>query len=309
MTTQRRTREQRPRPNWPVPVALSALSAIPLIVGALRLLQLAGGPELIAAEERFAGFPLPVALHIFGAATYVLLGTLQFVPRFRRRHRTWHRRAGRILIVAGLLVAVSALWMTLLYAAKPATGDLLYVLRLVFGCALVACLILGFTAIRRRDIPAHRAWMIRAYAIALAAGTQAFTQAIGGALLGVGEPYGDVAQGAGWVINLAVAEWIIRRPARPGRRSRHLPLHGLRHRFVAILVAAGRSVREVSESAGHNRVASTLTRHGGLFGGGSENAVNRLDHLLSGGQPPGLADERVPDVFPGGSSSATHIQR
>jgi len=93
--------------------------------------------------------------------------------------------------------------------------------RLVFGCALAGCLILGFTAIRRRDIPAHRAWMIRAYAVALAAGTQAFTQGIGGALLGAGEPYGDLAQGAGWVINLAVAEWVIRRPARPGRRSRH----------------------------------------------------------------------------------------
>ena len=183
MTTQNRTREQTPRPGWPVPAALMALSAIPLIAGTLRLLQLAGGPELIPAEERFAEFPLAVALHILGAATYVLLGALQFVPQFRRRHRTWHRRAGRILIVAGLLVAASALWMTLLYAAKPGTGDLLYVLRLVFGCALVACLVLGFAAIRRRKIPAHRAWMIRAYAIALAAGTQAFTQGVGGALL------------------------------------------------------------------------------------------------------------------------------
>ena len=122
MTTQNRTREQTPRLGWPVPAALVALTAIPLIVGTLRLLQLAGGAELIPAEERFAGFPLPVALHILGAATYVLLGALQFVPQFRRRHRTWHRRAGRILIVAGLLVAASALWMTLLYAAKPGTG-------------------------------------------------------------------------------------------------------------------------------------------------------------------------------------------
>ena len=187
MTTQNRTREQTPRPGWPVPVALAALSAIPLITGALRLLQLAGGPELIPAEERFAGFPLPVALHILGAAAYVLLGALQFVPQFRRQHRTWHRRTGRILIVAGLLVAASAVWMTLLYAAKPGTGDLLYVLRLVFGCALVACLVLGFAAVRRRKIPAHSAWMIRAYAIALAAGTQAFTQGLSGALFGIGE--------------------------------------------------------------------------------------------------------------------------
>ena len=176
--------------------------------------------ELIPAEERFAGFPLPVALHVLGAATYVLLGALQFVPQFRRRHRTWHRRAGRILIVAGLLVAASALWMTLLYAAKPGTGDLLYLLRLVFGCALVACLVLGFAAIRRRNIPADRAWMIRAYAIALATGTQAFTEGIGGALLGTGELQGDLAQGAGWAIILAVAEWVLRRPTRILRRRR-----------------------------------------------------------------------------------------
>jgi uncharacterized membrane protein len=218
MTTPDRPRVQSPRPSWPVPLALVALSAIPLIIGSLRLVQLAGGPDLIAAEERFAPFPLPVALHILGAAAYVLVGSLQFVPRFRRRHRTWHRRAGRALVVAGLLVAGSALWMTLLYAPKPGTGDLLYVVRLVFSGAMIACLVLGFTAIRRRRIPAHRAWMIRAYAIGLAAGTQAFTEGVGQALLGPGELQGDLAKAAAWVINLAVAEWVIRRPARTKRR-------------------------------------------------------------------------------------------
>ena len=222
MTTQSRTREQAPRLGWAVPAGLVALSCIPLIAGTLRLLQLAGGPALIPAEARFAEFPLAVALHILGAATYVLLGVLQFVPQFRRRHRTWHRRTGRVLIVARLLVAASALWMTLLYAAKPGTGDLLYALRLVFGCALIACLVLGFAAIRRSNTPAHRAWMIRAYAIALAAGTQAFTQGVGGALFGTGELQGDLAQGAGWVINLAVAEWVIRRPTRIRRRRRQV---------------------------------------------------------------------------------------
>ena len=52
---------------------------------------------------------------------------------------------------------------------------------------MAACLVLGFTAIRRRDIAAHRAWMIRAYAIGLAAGTQVFTEGIGGAIFGTGE--------------------------------------------------------------------------------------------------------------------------
>ncbi len=221
MTTPDRTRQQDPRPGWPVPVALAALSAIPLVMGSLRLVQLAGGPELIAADERFATFPLPVVLHIIGSAVYVLLGALQFVPRFRRRHRTWHRRAGRVLVVAGLLVAASALWMTLLYQPKPDTGDLLYVLRLAFGSSMIACLILGFTAMRRRNIAAHRAWMIRAYAIGLGAGTQAFTEGAGQALLSAGELQGDLAKASGFALNLAVAEWVIARQSTLNRRPRH----------------------------------------------------------------------------------------
>ena len=60
-----------------------------------------------------------------------------------------------------------------------------------------------------------------------------------------------------------------------------LTFHGLRHSFVAILVAAGCNVREVSEWAGHYSVAFTLTRYGGLFEDGSAEAVERLDALLS----------------------------
>lgn len=204
---------------WPVPAALIALSFIPLVAGALRLVQLAGGPEVMPADARFAGFPAPVVVHIVGAAVYAVVGAFQFVPRIRRRHRTWHRRAGRVLAVAGLLVAGSALWMTLFYEAQPGTGGLLYVLRLVFGSAMAACLVLGFTAIRRRDVASHRAWMIRAYALALGAGTQVVTEGIGEALGGMGELQGDLAKAAGWVINVAVAEWAIhRRPARRLRR-------------------------------------------------------------------------------------------
>ena len=69
--------------------------------------------------------------------------------------------------------------------------------------------LLGFTAIRRRDIARHRAWMTRAYALALGAGTQVFTQGIGEAILGTHEGTRDLLLGAAWVINLAVAEHVI----------------------------------------------------------------------------------------------------
>jgi uncharacterized membrane protein len=202
------------RRSWPVPVALLALSLVPVAAGAVRLVQLAGGPELIPADQRFTDFPIPLVVHIVGATTYAVVGAFQFVPRFRRRHLDWHRRVGRVLAVAGLLVAASAVWMTLFYARQPGTGDLLYALRLLFGSAMTACLVLGVTTVRRGDVASHRAWMIRAYAIGLAAGTQAFTIGIGAALIGTGGVRGDLGSAAGWVVNLAVAEWLIRRPGR-----------------------------------------------------------------------------------------------
>ena len=72
-------------------------------------------------------------------------------------------------------------------------------------------LLLGSIAIRRRDIARHRAWMTRAYALALGAGTQVFTLGIGETLLVPSDRSTALLQGAGWAINLAVAEWFIRR--------------------------------------------------------------------------------------------------
>jgi len=202
--------------SWRVPAALLVLSAIPVVAGSLRLLEIAGGAQLLPANPRIDAVPAPVVVHIVAAAVFAILGVFQFSARLRRRRPSWHRRSGRVLVGAGLAVAGSGLWMTLFYTGAPG-GQLLWAVRLLVGSAMAAFIVLGFTAIRRRDLAAHRAWMIRAYAIALAAGTQAFTEGIGDAVVGAGELRGDLAKGAGWVINLAVAEYAIRRPARRRR--------------------------------------------------------------------------------------------
>jgi uncharacterized membrane protein len=139
----------------------------------------------------------------------------------RRRRPGYHRAAGRTLVVAGALLAGSALWMTLMYPLmypQEGTGDVLYLFRPAFSTAMVASIVLGFAAIRRREIARHRAWMIRAYAIALAAGTQAFTVGVGGALFGDGVLAHDLSIASAWLINLAVAEWAVRRRPAPRRR-------------------------------------------------------------------------------------------
>ncbi len=217
--SQRRPGVRRPRAGWWVPPSLLALAVIPVLGGAGRMVELLGGPEALPTDPRFAASPVPLVVHIVAAVVYALLGAFQFSARLRRR--TWHRRAGRLLVPLGLAVALSGLWMTLFYAQKEGTGDLLYVFRLLASSGMGASIILGLVAIRRRDIPRHRAWMTRAYALALGAGTQAFTVGFGEALFGEGVVRTDLMMGAAWVINLAVAEWFIRRPAvRRAKRAR-----------------------------------------------------------------------------------------
>lgn len=198
--------------RW-VPAALVALGLIPVLAGTARLVELSGGPELLPTDPRVAASPVPVVVHIVGAIGYAILGAFQFSAGIRRRRPGWHRNAGRLLVALGLALALSGLWLTLFYPRQEDTGDLLYLFRLLAVSGMGASIIRGFTSIRRGDIAAHRAWMTRAYALALGAGTQVFTQGIGEAAFGAGEIRTDLMLGAGWGINLAVAEWVIRRPA------------------------------------------------------------------------------------------------
>jgi hypothetical protein len=99
--------------------------------------------------------------------------------------------------------------MALFYAIVPADSALLHAFRLFFGAAMTACLVLGFYAIRRRRVGQHQAWMRRAYAIGMGAGTQALTQIV--PLLIFGKPDADtlaLLMGGAWVLNLAIAEWL-----------------------------------------------------------------------------------------------------
>jgi hypothetical protein len=204
-----KSKTRKSKAVWLV-LGLILLSAIPLIFGALRLNELTNGAEVTPANARYFESPLPVVLHIVGAGIYAILGVFQFVSRLWRRGTSWHRWAGRLLVPCGLVVGLSGLWMTLFYPRPDEASELLYVLRLIFGSGMVLSIILGFLEIRRGNIIQHRAWMVRAYAIGLGAGTQVLTGMVGALIFGKPNGFENaLLMGAAWVINLAVAEWTI----------------------------------------------------------------------------------------------------
>lgn len=209
---------RRGGPTWRVPLALVALSLIPVIAGSVRLTDLSTGSTHMPQDAHHPEMPVALIVHIVSATVYSLLGAFQFSAGLRRRHAPWHRAAGRVLVPTGLAVALSALWLTLVYPTEAGTGPVLYWSRLLFGLAMVACLVLGFRTVRARKFRSHRAWMIRAYALGLGAGTQVVTIGLAEATLGTSTSVVDAATAAGWAVNLAVAEVIVRRPQ--ARRTR-----------------------------------------------------------------------------------------
>lgn len=229
MTASKSTR----RSDWAVPAGLILLSLVPSVAGTARLAELAGGAEITEANARFFAMPLPVVLHILAVIPYSILGALQFSRSFRRRRQGWHRVVGSFLAVFGMVAAMTGLWMAHYYPWPEGDGMGVYVLRLVFGTAIAVSIIMAVYAIRRRNFIAHGAWMTRAYAIGMGAGTQVLTHLPWFIVFGKPDELGrTIAMGAGWVINAIVAEWVIRR--RSSRKPVSLPAPVSRPRPVAV---------------------------------------------------------------------------
>lgn len=196
--------------SWLIPAGLVVLGLVPSAAGVARLAELARHPAVTEANARFVAAPWPVRLHVVAVVLFALVGAFQFWPAFRRASRRWHARAGRILVAAGFLAALSGLWMTFVYPWPEADGMAVYLMRLTVGGAMIASLALGLLALVRRAYHRHGEWMLRAYALGMGAGTQVFTHLPWFVL--VGQPTEGpraVMMAAGWLINLMVAEWVI----------------------------------------------------------------------------------------------------
>jgi hypothetical protein len=213
MTTSLSATHRLRRADFVVPALLLALSLVPTVGGAVRLMSVASAPRITPDNARFLEAPMPVVVHIVSATLYCWLGAFQFPTTFRLRWPRWHRRAGRWLALCGLLAGLSGLWMTARYRIPPdLQGPLLYGVRLAVGATMVAFIGMAVSCILRRDVRRHRGFMIRAYALGQGAGTQVLV--LGPWTVITGESGGlmrDLLMTLAWGINVVVAEWVIRR--------------------------------------------------------------------------------------------------
>jgi uncharacterized membrane protein len=166
-----------------------------------------------------------LVIHVPCAATAMILGALQFVPRIRANRRR-HRIIGRTFLGLGTVAFVLT---GIPLAITTPDGNLTR-----FGVLVPAVLwppvaVTAFRAIRGGDVHRHREWMTRLYAITFFAITarvvtpllllaqvpvmQSRYDGDVQAAVSASIPYG---QWLGWIVNLTLAELIIRRwRARP----------------------------------------------------------------------------------------------
>jgi uncharacterized membrane protein len=140
-----------------VPIALYAMA---YLVFRERMFP----PQL---KESFLARPWGIYPHALAGAIALLLGPFQFHRGLLVRRRPLHRVLGKIYVTAGVVTGAAGVYMAV-YAFGGAVTKLGFG---ALGVLLVVTTIRAFTAVRRRDIPTHREWVLRSYALLYAAVT------------------------------------------------------------------------------------------------------------------------------------------
>jgi uncharacterized membrane protein len=149
---------------------------------------------------------LPAIAHFSCGAIALVTGALQFNARLRTRFRRVHRWSGRVYVAAVTVSGIAGLSM-----ATHASGGA--VARWGFGMLALSwlgCTIAGWRKAVGGDLVSHRRWMIRSYALTLAAVTLRLYLPLAG-LLGI--PFALAYPAIAWLCwipNLLVAQWMIR---------------------------------------------------------------------------------------------------
>jgi len=195
------------------PALIILLGIVPILAGIARSLQIFGLPIGIPDIERILSSRTDIlVVHITTGVLFWTLGAFQFSPRFRKRHPSFHRLAGRVLVAAAIMLGLSTLRLTLFFPQAAYNGSVVKAVRLIIAPCFLAMIVLGFLAARRQDFAAHQVWMIRAIALSLGTGTQVYFFLV---WMMISDVDTDLIRGGIFAfasaLNLVIAERLLRR--------------------------------------------------------------------------------------------------
>ena len=139
---------------------------IMLASGTLRMVAMTQNPPSTdVLDVRYVQHMLVSFIHIVPGLLFLSLAPLQFIPRIRRRHISFHRGLGRALATCAVVSGVFALVVGF---RLPAFGGIATQSATVFfGVIFLFALAKAIWHIRRKEVRLHREWMIRAFALAM----------------------------------------------------------------------------------------------------------------------------------------------
>ncbi|MFC9919689.1 DUF2306 domain-containing protein [Agromyces binzhouensis] len=208
-------------------LGIAAFAVAPYLTASLEALADSGTGGL---ADHYAAQPPAVLVafyvHIVAGGIALVTGPFQFWRGLRDRAPGVHRWTGRVSLVAIAVAGLAGLALAP-FSAAGLVGT--------FGFGTLAVLWLlsgwrGYRAIRRGDVPSHRAWMTRTFALTYAAVTLRlwlpllmFAQVpfAGAGGFDAGAAFANayaVVPFLCWLPNLIVAEWLIRRRGLPSYR-------------------------------------------------------------------------------------------
>jgi len=148
-------------------------------------------------------------VHVYASIICLPAGFTQFSPGLLKRAPRWHRVSGRIYAFVAVFLAGPSGFVIGLHANGGPTSQLAFCLLAILW---VYCTLKGWHTARKGDIKAHRNWMIRSFALALSAITlRAWKVGLVAAFHPRPMDVYRIVAWLGWVLNLLIAEWIIRR--------------------------------------------------------------------------------------------------
>ncbi|MGD9529667.1 DUF2306 domain-containing protein [Pseudonocardia sp.] len=188
-------------------LAIAVFAPLPYLLHPLRELAANGGEIAANYAPRPGWVRAALAAHVLLGGLALLLSPVQLSSRVRARFPRLHRVSGRV-VLASIAVAGTAgfllAWFTVAGPVGTAGFGLLAVLWMGFALS-------GLRAIRRRDVVAHRRWMLRTFAMTYAAVTLRLWLLVLIPLLGGFAAAYVLVPFLCWVPNLAVAELVLRR--------------------------------------------------------------------------------------------------